>query len=238
LFGLRWVKCWVKRTLKWRPLVFAAAASLILALDYVRFGAVQLPSTLVGGAFMSVADLYFIGAFLALGSLAAVCAEALKRALLWSARNRAGLFAGLALGLAFAAACGALDVSLLACAAIYAPIAYLALGQLNTKGSGAEKAAGRPEGRREIRPKRRGRLIFDLSNPGDVERLMQLISAAVDEEERQLLKLDCQTIQRLILSDEGLLAKVRWLYEKTGDPKLLQAMDVARLKVQYWLNMG
>jgi len=231
LFGLRWVKCWVKRTLKWRPAVFAAICSLSSAFDCLFLGRVEA-ATVAASAFFSIIDIYFIGAFWAFGLMTI----ALKRALYWCARNRAGLFAGLALGLAFTAACGALDVSLLACAAVYAPIAYLALGQLNTKGSGAEKAAGRPESCREIQPKRRGRLIFDLSNPGDVERLTQLISGMVDEEERQFLKLDCQTIQKLILSDEELLAKVEWLYEKTGDPKLRQAMEVAKLRVQCWLN--
>jgi len=89
LSGLRWIKCWVKRTLKWRPVVFAVITSLFSAFDCVRFGHVEL-GTVVGSAVFSVVGLYFIGVFWVFGLIAMACAEALKRALRWCARNRTG----------------------------------------------------------------------------------------------------------------------------------------------------
>jgi len=171
LFGLRWVKCWVKRTLKWRPAVFAAICSLSSAFDCLFLGRVEA-ATVAASAFFSIIDIYFIGAFWAFGLMTI----ALKRALYWCARNRAGLFAGFAFGLAFAVACGALDLGFLACAAICIPIAYFALGGL------AEKHVwdmNRVVGSEYVEPATDGlqlkkRRIFDLSNANDMERLVRL----------------------------------------------------------------
>ena len=77
LSGLCWIECWVKRTLKWRPAVFAVITSLFSAFDYVHLGHVEL-GTVVGSVVFSVVDLYFIGVFWVFGLMAMACAEAIK----------------------------------------------------------------------------------------------------------------------------------------------------------------
>jgi hypothetical protein len=255
LSGLRWIKCWVKRTLKWRPVVFAVVASLFSAFDYVQLGRVE-PATVVGSAFLSVVDLYFIGGLWVFGLVAMACAEALKRALRWCARNRTGLFAGFAFGLAFTVASGSLDLAACVCVAIYLFLAYFALGMYAGKPAKALKRSEVQPGLEEaqLAPPRRKRLVFNIANPEDAERLMQLFQppvkpsntsalavptepVSVDEDEaQQMLKLDSQTIGRLMLQDEQFAHKVAFLYAETRDRKLHDAISMAKWKVHWWLR--
>jgi hypothetical protein len=180
LSGLRWIKCWVKRTLKWRPAVFAVITSLFSAFDYVQFGHVEL-GTVVGSALFSVVDLYFVGVFWVSRIIAMACAEALERAsrrmLAWCARNRTGLFAGFAFGLAFTVASGSLDLAACVCVAIYLFVAYFALGRYAGKHAKALKRSEvQPELEEvQLAPPSRKRLVFNIANPEGAERLMRLM---------------------------------------------------------------
>jgi hypothetical protein len=255
LSDLRWIKCWVKRTLKWRPVVFAVITSLFSAFDYVQFGHVEL-GTVVGSAFLSVLDLYFIGVLWLFGLIAMACAEALKRALRWCARNRTGLFAGFAFGLAFTVASGSLDLAACVCVAIYLFLAYFALGMYAGKPAKALKRSEVQPGLEEaqLAPPRRKRLVFNIANPEDAERLMQLFQPPVkpsntsafavptgpvsvgEDEAQQMLKLDSQTIGKLMLQDEQFAHKVAFLYAETRDCKLREAISMAKWKVHWWLR--
>jgi hypothetical protein len=91
-----------------------------------------------------------------------------------------------------------------------------------------------------------------MGNPVDAERLMQLLlppvkpsnavalptePVSVDEEEvQQMLKLDSQTISRLMLQDEQFADKVAFLYAKTRDRKLREAISMANWRVSWWLR--
>ena len=261
LSDLRWIECWFKRTLKWRPVVFAVVASLFSACDCVQFGHVE-PATVVGSAFLSVVDLYFIGVLWASGLMAMACAKALERAsrrmLVWCARNRTGLFAGFAFGLAFTFARGGLDLATCICVAICLSYAYFALSWYAKKPvEGGKQTPKKPEPHPEEeagqpRPSKRIRLVFDMGNPADAERLMQLLLPPVkpsnavalptepvsveEEEAQQMLKLDSQTISRLMLQDEQFARKVAFLYAKTRDRKLHEAISMAKWRVSWWLR--
>jgi len=176
LSGLRWIKCWVKRTLKWRPVVFAVVASLFSAFDYVHLGHVE-PATAVGSALFSVVDLYFIGGLWAARLMAMACAEASERALCWCARNRTGLFVGFAFGLAFTVASGSLDLAACVCVAIYLFLAYFALGRYAGKHAKALKRSEVQPEQEEVQlaPPSRKRLVFNIANPEGAERLMRLM---------------------------------------------------------------
>ena len=162
--------------MKWRPVAFAVLASLLSAFNCVHLGHVEL-GTVVASAFLSVFDLCFIGGLWAARLMAMACAEASKRALCWCARNRTGLFAGFAFGLAFAFACGALDLAACVCAAVYVPFAYFALGRYAGKHAKALKRSEVQPEQEEVQlaPPSRKRLVFNIANPEGAERLMRLM---------------------------------------------------------------
>jgi hypothetical protein len=158
--------------------------------------------------------------------------------------------------LAFTVASGSLDLAACVCVAIYLFLAYFALGMYAGKPAKALKRTEvQPElEEAQLAPPRRKRLVFNIANPEDAEKLMQLLEPPVkpsntsalvvptepvsvnEDEAQQMLKLDSQTIGRLMLQDEQFAHKVAFLYAETRDRKLRNAISMAKWKVHWWLR--